>query len=193
MLRLVPGHSAITCAAPITTAARTVIDSSGSPDCSPPFVQRPREQQDHDTADRPRNDDRATRRRAGCVSPFPRRRRRSPPESNAMNVAVAIRRPSGSRPTTPRAISMRRLPVQNDHGEDRTRLDRDRVRVGRILRTRMRADVDELLRHEQVARRADRQELRDALDDAEQRSLDRGQLVLRGLRRGRRQPRQDLE
>ena len=57
---------------------------------------------------------------------------------------------------------------------------------------RMRADVNQLLGDDEVTGRTDGEELRDAFDDAEQRGLGRGQLVLRGLGRRARDERQEM-
>jgi len=63
--------------------------------------------------------------------------------------------------------------IEHDDGKDGASLDRDRVRVGRVLGRVGVADAEQLLRHEQVPGRRDRQELGESLDDSQDRRLDK--------------------
>ena len=75
------------------------------------------------------------------------------------------------------------LPVEDEHGEDGAELDGDGVGVGGVLGGVGVADAEDALGDEQVAGRADRQVLGDALDDAEHDRLPGGHLRSRRRRR----------
>ena len=93
--------------------------------------------------------------------------------TNAITSATSTRRPSASRPTSPAAIARSRA----KYSTTTARIAPAWIVIVYVSAASsvasVVADVEQLLRHEQVAGRGDRQVLGDAFDDAEHDRLDR--------------------